>query len=327
MKEPERHLDELAHLVMGAAIEVHRRNRCILSWRSWRFGGFFGFLAALGLLTSGCSIGPDAVDDDLGGSATARFKTDPAAEEAALQEIRSLSGTGDLNGTCEKCREFLDRYPGSARRTELAELWMKAALKLLGGEGSFWSAPRTLGKKHLRALLEQCPFEDVSDDAAYLLARHLREEGSLDEAVLEYDALAKTYPDSSWVQEAILAIGEIRFAKYRGASYDAASLRDARAAYERYLEEYPRGPHEQEIRARLRDVEERQAERLSGLAFYHLQRGERGAAVIYLEEILRRFPACAVSAQARQELALVRTQEGQAASRELAREGPEVAEP
>jgi len=162
-------------------------------------------------------------------------------------------------------KAFAEKYPTSARRSEIARILHEiglaydrdpSALPVLG-----WFPKRRSAVPVFETLVENFPKGDEADEALRRIGALRFEEEEWIEARTAYERLLKGYPGSEWADLAEFRIGICHLKEAHSPSLDLREMRKAREALEGYLKNRPEGSRRREAEASLAQVLEMLAER------------------------------------------------------------------
>lgn len=239
-------------------------------------------------------------------SAVAQQAPEPALREQALWEAaRTRMDQEEFYEAYQTFREFVVRFPQSARAQEAKRLEMTSALELArkghkkGVFGVRIFSTSETGIDCLRESLRRYPREDFAADFVQRLGMFFFRRGDYDLAGAEFQQVLDQYPDAPEVVLALYMLGMTAEQRFDGIERDVKPLRDARRLYERFLEESGRmrrlpdpAPRWVEdvsgtVRERLSRVYGRLHEKTLLSAEYYDRRGLPRSARFYYVNILR----------------------------------------
>jgi outer membrane protein assembly factor BamD (BamD/ComL family) len=162
---------------------------------------------------------------------------------------------------------------------------------------------RERGAEVMRQFVASYPNSKRADDALAQVAAYRFERKEYDLAVVFYQQLARSYPDSEWADLAAFRRAECWRFESRGAGYDERALLRAAAEYRRYLSERPKGNFSDRARDLGLAMDEAVAECELKIARFYVARDQDPGARIHFANVALAYPATKAAAVARTELA------------------------
>lgn len=156
--------------------------------------------------------------------------------------------------------------------------------------------------KALKSVWLHDPSGPLADDALYMAATHHMRKRDFREAESYFATIRETYPDSEHAQAAYVLGQHSSLKSYQGTKYDGKQLEEARKLTDSVLRLYPDLPQKQKLEADIEKMKAERAERDWSHFERHVARGEKDAAAVMAEYILRDFPDSPRAAQAREYL-------------------------
>lgn len=167
----------------------------------------------------------------------------PGGEEALWERARTHYGAAEYDEAYADYREFVVRFPQSARASEAKRQEMASALELAkaGHKQStlglrLFSTSRT-GVDCLRESLRRYPREDFASDFTQKLGMFYYKRGDWDLAGAEFQTVLDQYAEAP---EAVLALYMLALTveqRFEAVEKDLKPVREARRLHERFLEE------------------------------------------------------------------------------------------
>lgn len=143
-------------------------------------------------------------------------------------------------------REFVNRFPQSAKATDAKRREMESALEMAksGAKVSTLGlrifSSTTPGVDALRETLRRYPREEFSPDFAQRLGMVFYRRGDFESAGAEFQLVLDQYPTSAEAVLAVYMIGVVAEHRFDGTDRDVKPLKEARRVYERFIEESER---------------------------------------------------------------------------------------
>lgn len=148
-------------------------------------------------------------------------------------------------------------------------------------------------------LVTENPYLSFADDAYMEVANYYFDEGQYAESVLLYDSIKKM-SESEWKELAEYKSALAEYLQVRGAVYDENKLLQAQRRFKNYLQGYPRGEYWEEVRGKLREINEMEGEKNLRIAKFYFRESQLRACDIYLRVVLDNFPNSQAAREARE---------------------------
>jgi len=162
---------------------------------------------------------------------------------------------------------------------------------------------RERGAEVMREFASSYPNSSKADDALAALAAYRYERKEFEDAVVFYQQLARSYPESEWADLAAYRRAECWRLDTRGGGYEARTLLRAATEYRRYLSERPNGARVKDARAEIAWVDEQIALSELEIAHLYLQRDQETGARIHFANVALAYPGTKAADEARAEIA------------------------
>ena len=162
---------------------------------------------------------------------------------------------------------------------------------------------RERGAEVMREFASSYPNSSKADDALAALAAYRYERKEFEDAVVFYQQLARSYPESEWADLAAYRRAECWRLDTRGGGYEARTLLRAATEYRRYLSERPNGARMKDARAEIAWVDEQIALSELEIAHLYLQRDQETGARIHFANVALAYPGTKAADEARAEIA------------------------
>lgn len=144
--------------------------------------------------------------------------------------------------------------------------------------------------------------------AAIAVAEHHEARGEYLEAYMKWAEIASYWETGPVGKKALYRMAEDNLAAYdrhalkRRPHYDASKLTTAKTYYQKYLALYPEDARENDVPAKIRHIDEQMAVKQLAIGQFYRRTGERQAAHLYFDMVLRNWPDTEAAALARQAL-------------------------
>ncbi len=149
-------------------------------------------------------------------------------------------------------------------------------------------------------LVTNYPFLKDSEDALMEVARYYFGKREYAEAERVFERLVRDYPRSTWNETAEFQLAMSIFRQVKGMEYDQGVMRKAKASFNLYLNNHPRGPQVEEARAHLKEIAEMEGRHDLTIAKYYLRESQPRAAMLYLRQVIIANPRTDAAREARE---------------------------
>jgi len=228
----------------------------------------------------------------------------PAAVEAWLVLVDSLTDRNSLPRAAQECEKLLAAYPDAPQRGAILsrELDIGKALTQDKVKVLFVKVPRTQeGVDTLEKVVEHAPYGPLADDAVLAMADARFRDGDYELARDQYDRLLKNYPESDLAPKARVGRALCNYRLTQGAAYDPTPAEEAALDMARLARE----PGHEDLAKRvaeMRDVRAR-GEYEAGLFYFGQHKIEAG--LLYMGAVIARYPDSPYAGRARRILEAV----------------------
>lgn len=213
-------------------------------------------------------------------------------EEVRFLEVTEWHRDGDYAESFVALRTFSAAYPVSDYGPQAVEMAIEMAGSFLRGERDhLWGlfSNEDDGRDILEWIVLTYPASPRAPDAQWELANHSMDDREFHTAITEFDFLVEAFPNSEWAPAALYYRGFCRDTLVKGIVYDPVMKKEARAAYERYLQTHPDGDFAQLARERRDALFEMEAEQLLATAEWYMDQDRPFGARFYLVEVITRY--------------------------------------
>jgi outer membrane protein assembly factor BamD (BamD/ComL family) len=212
----------------------------------------------------------------------------------------------DYHAAAAAFRDFAAVYPVSALVPKVAELQYTMGLAFIEGRRSTFLgifSNRGAGVTILTELVETFPRSARAADAQWALARHYMDhEEDWPRARRAFRFLSDRYRTSPWYKAALFDEGYAIYRQVKGAVYDPQLMKDAQAAFERYLREAPEGDLAGQARGIATEMEDLQASHLLEVGNWYVAQGKEYTSRFYFVKARALFPRSPAAAEAERAL-------------------------
>lgn len=181
------------------------------------------------------------------------------------------------------------------REMDIAQKYLDGMKRKLWGLFRVESG-RRLGEELMIRVQERMPGSKVAEEAAIRLAEHYYATRRLGLAAEMFDIFRTNYPDSEYAKQALLGQIYANVAQFKGPSYDASKLIEARLLLDRFVRAYPADALKEGIAEGLSArIDESRAQQMLETARWYLRRGDEPSARFMFKRLLRRHPSTGAS--------------------------------
>jgi outer membrane protein assembly factor BamD (BamD/ComL family) len=161
---------------------------------------------------------------------------------------------------------------------------------------------RERGAEVMREFASSFPNSSKADDALAAVANYRFSRREYEDAVVFYQRIARSYPDSEWADLAAYRRADCWRLDTRGGGYEERALLRAASEYRRYLAERPRGAFAKQAQEQALWVDEQVAIGEVKIARLYLLREQPTGAQIHFANVALAYPRTKAADEARQEL-------------------------
>lgn len=188
---------------------------------------------------------------------------------------------------------FVGACAQETQRRKDAAAYLEDANKALVG-GKCWNAQQLF-----RNLLSDFPGSHLVDDAQYGLGQAYFCSHDYETATFEFERLINEYPVSKLVDKARYQIGMCYFNQSRSIHHDQEETTRAIQHFTRFVEDFPNSDLAPEARKRIRDLEEKLAEKDLMIARNYLKWKNPTSSEIFCRRALEKYPSTRMDGEIR----------------------------
>jgi TolA-binding protein len=229
-----------------------------------------------------------------------RSDTDPE-RQADFLFLAGESALGEQNFyvAYRRYSDLLKKFPLTSRFSTVVERVFLVARRFAEGvaDKPSWlfgidMSDRQLGIDILTEFQKARERHPLADDALHWKAMALVEMGEYQLAIATWTKLRTDYPESEeWFETAQYRIGLTMLRLSEGVDYDKGPIHAGYKHLKQYVKANPKGNHVTEAESRIAELEEALADQLFDTAKRYLWLDQDYAATLYLDAILRDYPA------------------------------------
>ncbi|MBI3991105.1 MAG: outer membrane protein assembly factor BamD [Candidatus Omnitrophica bacterium] len=236
------------------------------------------------------------------------FKAYPDSKEAPEAQFyiaKCEEGLGRYYRAFLAYQKVLDEYPQSERVKDVIEREYYLGNLFFSGRdkkiaGITFAAPAERAMEIFQKVLSNEPFGKYSDLSQYKIGLCYVKQGKYTDAKLEFEKLIEQYPHSSLVDDAKFQSALCSYKSALKPMYDNESIDEALKLFKELLQSHPDMDSEtlREVRKMTEELEERNAQKLFQIAKFYEKQRKIDSAVIYYQEILKKYPDSPTTANA-----------------------------
>jgi outer membrane protein assembly factor BamD (BamD/ComL family) len=233
---------------------------------------------------------------------------DPRLEEIRFRQVDAYYETERIRRGVNETREVLKDYPLSRHLIALEKRLFTTGVRLIDEDtGGFLGIKHFLaiepeGVDVLGVLLESFKKGQYADAAQRKIGLWAMERKDYDRAILEFEHLAKDYPQSEWKAVADFNVAHCRWLKSRGPRYDREILEKAKEEYQKYVDLHPEGSKVVEAQSRIRTIDLELAEKGWLIGEWYRNDDRFEAARLHYKMVTVRYPETVWATKARERL-------------------------
>lgn len=216
---------------------------------------------------------------------------------------------GNLYEAFREYQKVIDKYPFSERMQEVIELEYKIGERFMAGEKR-----KALGMslpvdnpaiEIFSKVVENSTYGPFAPKAQYKLGLVLKGLMRYYEAEDAFNKVISSYPDSEWVEAAKFQIASCRAAVSRGTEYDRGAAGEAKDKFEEFVQEHPDAVLSREAQKNIEELKQKESEAGYNIGRFYEKQKAYGAAKIYYNEIISKYPDSPWSAKALERLQIM----------------------
>ena len=214
-------------------------------------------------------------------AATAQFRIAQAAEDAG-KPLKAFEEYQALIDTYKASPNFADAIESQYNIAVRAET---EKLDSLMGIKKKLSVDETLAL--FTTVVDNAPQGKHAAEAKFQRAKLYEDDGSTGAAITTYQDVVDLYPRSPLASEAQQKIAELNFDKVESGTRDASALRDSRTAANEAASLFPGSSASSETADLVPRIDEKEAENAFKIGKFYEKSGNKKAAIIYYNDVLR----------------------------------------
>ncbi|MCD6303668.1 MAG: outer membrane protein assembly factor BamD [Planctomycetes bacterium] len=233
----------------------------------------------------------------------ARFPDDPACEEALLLAGDAEMKAGRYYHAYEAYERMLDKFPNGRFLERALRREMDIANAFLAGKKRivakiFRLPARDEGLTILRRIAEHAPGSLIAEQALLRIGDYYFQRGQYADSAEAYDHYLELFPKSPRAPEAMVRAAEATYESFKGLPYDQTPLIEARQRFKMIIDHYPAAAKKARAAEILKEITDRQAQRMLETARFYARTSRPKAARFYYRRVIEQFPGSTWAATA-----------------------------
>jgi len=233
------------------------------------------------------------------------------APEAQYGLARMQEKEGEFLAAYNSYQKMVEKYPNSTFFQDALDREMAIGNLYLNGEPKrLWRIP--LGADYGKAVeiyntvIKNAPYGRNAPDAMFHIGLAFEKQNKYKEAVDSYNRLIDKYPGSPLVDDAMYQIGYAWKLASRTPEYDQSAAQKAIEGFQDFMVRFP---NSDKVVAAEEHIEELTSSKTKGafeVAKFYEKQGNKKAAFIYYNEVIRQMPDSEVAKQAQEKISELR---------------------
>src|SRR5260221_3804293 len=188
------------------------------------------------------------------------FAQSALAPKAQRKVALLLEQHGDYDKAFDAYSVYLTKYPKGDDFDAVVDAQFKIAKMFLEGQkrkvlGVPLAASMSRAQEMFEGITKRAPFSKIAPLAQFNLGQCLEKQAKYPEAIDAYQTVATKYPNDAIAVDALYQVGYVLLREAREGSYDAASQKKAREAFEDFISRYPESEKVPQARENLKSLE------------------------------------------------------------------------
>lgn len=230
----------------------------------------------------------------------------PLTSSAATAQFRiaqAYESDGKLLKAFDEFQVLIDTYKSSPHFAQALDSQFNIAKQARSERlDSLMGIKKKLGRedtlKLFKQVVDNAPQGAHAAESTYEMAQIYEEDGSTGAAINSYQDVVDQYSRSPLAAEAQKKIAELNFDKVESGTRDASALKESRDAAAQAASLFPDASATAETRELMPQIDEKEAENAFRIGRFYEKSGNKKAAIIYYNDVLR-YPAGAKFEEAR----------------------------
>lgn len=231
-----------------------------------------------------------------------KFPEFPDKEGVEFRTAEAKRVKGNLWRSFVEFREFFSRYPVTSRFRSLEDNVYAIGTQLIQSRASFLGTglfrDADDGVAVLEFFVDNFPSSSRADEALRQIAEYRYELGDYPGAIRAYERILNAYLASAWRDQAEYRIALCHLKGVRRADLDQTEMLKARELLTNYLQTRAEGARRDEVKAALRECDEKLAESEYRIGEYYRVIGQRFGAELHYKLAITNYPGTAFAREA-----------------------------
>lgn len=229
---------------------------------------------------------------DIYESIVKKYPRSTAAAESQFKVGEILQVDGKEKRAFEAFQKLLTDYKNSPRFAEAVQRQFTIAetLRSSGRKGFLGGIGAEIQPSKLIEFYEQvsanAPRTELAAQSKIAIGTIRANQGELAEAIVAFESVVQEYPGTKYASEAQYNLFQLH-GREANKSFSPVDLRQQREAGEDFINQFGNDPRTQDIRSRLGELSEKEAEKAYEVGRFYEKSGNDRSAVIYYREVLR----------------------------------------
>ena len=217
------------------------------------------------------------------------------APKAQRKAGQLLEKHGDHDKAYDAYSYYLTKYPQGEDFDAVVDSMFKIAKLFLEGEkrrlfGVPVAASMVRAQAMFEGIVKNAPFSKLAPLAQFNVGQAMEKQGEYPKAIDAYQMVYTKYPNDPVAADALYQVGYVRAREAREGSYDPATNRKAREAFEDFMARYPNSEKVAQARENIKGLETGTNKNTLDIAKFYDKTKKFKAAVIYYNDVIKGQP-------------------------------------
>ena len=233
----------------------------------------------------------------------------------------------DYDKAFDAYNTYLTKYPQGEDFDAVVDSMFKIAKLFLEGQkrkvfGVPVGASMERAQKMFESIVKNAPFSKLAPLSQFNVGQALEKQNDYPKAIEAYQAVYTKYPNDPVAADALYQVGYVRAKDAREGSYDPATNRKAREAFEDFIARYPNSEKAAQANENIRNLEGGTNKNILDIAKFYDKTRKFKAAVIYYNDVIKAQPGSPEAEYAKGRIEALKNEYGE----DALRAGPERTE-
>jgi outer membrane protein assembly factor BamD len=206
-----------------------------------------------------------------------------------------LEKHGDYDKAFDAYNTYLTKYPQGEDFDSVVDAMFKIGKLFLEGQkrkvmGVPVGASMQRARVMFESIVKNAPFSKLAPLAQFNAGQALEKEGDYPKAIEAYQLVYTKYPNDPVAADALYQVGYVRAREAKEGSYDPATNKKAREAFEDFLARYPNSEKSAQARENITSLEGGINKNTLEIAKFYDKTKKFKAAVIYYNDVIKGQP-------------------------------------